>query len=64
MVVSGILYFLAIGVVLPAIPRYVKHKLDGGSMAVGIAVGALFVGAVLLRPLAGESVTATAGGCW
>lgn len=53
-VVSGILYFLAIGVVLPAVPRYVKHKLDGGSMAVGIAVGALFVGAVILRPLAGR----------
>ena len=53
-VASGILYFLAIGVVLPAVPRYVKHKLDGGSLAVGVAVGALFVGAVILRPLAGR----------
>ena len=53
-VASGILYFLAIGVVMPAVPRYVKHKLDGGSLAVGVAVGALFVGAVVLRPLAGR----------
>ena len=44
-VASGICYFLSIGVVIPAIPRYVKHRLDGGSLAVGIVVGALFVGA-------------------
>src|SRR4029434_7743939 len=53
-VASGICYFLSIGVVIPAIPRYVKHRLDGGSLAVGIVVGALFVGAVILRPLAGR----------
>ena len=53
-VASGILYFLSIGVVIPAIPRYVKHRLDGGDLAVGIVVGALFVGAVVLRPLAGR----------
>jgi MFS family permease len=53
-VASGICYFLSIGVVIPAIPRYVKHRLDGGNLAVGIVVGALFVGAVILRPLAGR----------
>src|SRR5215510_2892994 len=53
-VVSGICYFLSIGVVIPAIPRYVKHRLDGSSLAVGIVVGALFVGAVILRPVAGR----------
>jgi len=53
-VTAGIFYFLSIGVVLPAVPRYVKHELDGGSIAVGVAVGALFVGAVVLRPLAGR----------
>ena len=53
-VASGICYFLSIGVVIPAIPRYVKHRLDGGSLAVGIVVGSLFVGAVILRPLAGR----------
>lgn len=53
-VTAGIFYFLSIGVVIPEVPRYVKHELDGGSIAVGVAVGALFVGAVLLRPLAGR----------
>jgi MFS family permease len=53
-VASGICYFIAIGVVIPAVPRFVKRELDGGSVAVGIAVGALFLGAVLLRPLAGR----------
>jgi MFS family permease len=53
-VVCGIFYFLSIGVVLPAVPRFVKDELNGGSIAVGIAVGALFVGAVILRPLAGR----------
>jgi len=53
-VVCGIFYFLSIGVVLPAVPRFVKDELHGGSIAVGIAVGSLFVGAVILRPLAGR----------
>lgn len=47
-------YFLALGVVLPAVPQYVERRLDGGSLAVGVAVGALFVGAVLLRPYVGR----------
>ncbi len=51
---SGFAYFLALGVVLPAIPQYVKHRLDGGNIAVGVAVGVLFVGAVLLRPWVGR----------
>jgi len=53
-VASGLLYFLALGVVLPVVPQYVKHDLNGGSVEVGVAVGALFVGAVLLRPYAGR----------
>jgi MFS family permease len=53
-VCSGAAYFLALGVVLPAIPQYVEHRLDGGSLAVGVAVGVLFVGAVLLRPWVGR----------
>jgi MFS family permease len=51
---SGMAYFLALGVVLPAIPQYVEHRLGGGSVAVGIAVGSLFIGAVLLRPYVGR----------
>src|SRR6187455_2749294 len=53
-VVSGLAYFLALGVVLPAVPRYVEGPLDGDSIAVGVAVGSLFVGAVVLRPFAGR----------
>ncbi len=53
-VASGLAYFMALGVVLPVVPQYVKHQLGGGSVAVGVAVGSLFVGAVLLRPYAGR----------
>jgi MFS family permease len=53
-VASGVCYFLALGVVLPNVPRYVKHVLGGSSVEVGIAVGTLFVGAVILRPIAGR----------
>jgi hypothetical protein len=60
-VASGICYFLSIGVVIPAIPRYVKHRLDGGSLAVGIVVGALFVGAVILRPSSGRASSPVSG---
>jgi MFS family permease len=53
-VASGLLYFLALSMLLPVLPRYVEHELDGGSVAVGIASGILFVGAILLRPFAGR----------
>jgi MFS family permease len=45
---------MALGVVLPAVPQYVEDELGGSSVSVGIAVGSLFVGAVLLRPLVGR----------
>jgi len=51
---SGFAYFLALGTVLPAVPQYVKHRLGGGDISVGVAVGVLFVGAVLLRPYVGR----------
>jgi MFS family permease len=53
-VASGLAYFLALGMLLPVVPRYVEGPLGGGSLEVGIAVGVLFVGAVLLRPYAGR----------
>lgn len=53
-VAAGLAYFLALGVVLPVVPQYVEDELGGGSLAIGIAVGALFVGAVLLRPYVGR----------
>jgi len=51
---SGLLYFIAIGTLLPVVPRYVDKRLGGNDVAVGVAVGALAVGAILLRPLAGR----------
>ncbi len=53
-VAAGLAYFLALGVVLPVVPQYVEGELGGGSLEIGIAVGALFVGAVLLRPYVGR----------
>jgi MFS family permease len=53
-VTSGVFYFIAMGAVLPVVPRYVDHRLGGDDVAVGVAVGALAVGAILLRPLAGR----------
>jgi MFS family permease len=51
---SGLAYFTAIGMLLPVVPVYVDKRLHGGGLAVGVAVGALFVSAVLCRPLAGR----------
>jgi MFS family permease len=51
---SGLAYFMALGVLLPAVPQYVEDELGGSSVSVGIAVGSLFVGAVVLRPLVGR----------
>jgi MFS family permease len=46
-------YFIADGVLLPAVPLYVEGPLGGGDVAVGISVGAFSVTALLLRPWAG-----------
>ena len=51
---SGLAYFMALGTVLPVVPQYVEDELGGGSVSVGVAVGSLFVGAVLLRPYIGR----------
>jgi len=53
-VVSGTLYFTALSMLLPVLPRYVEHELHGGSIAVGVASGSLFIGAIVLRPWAGR----------
>ena len=53
-VTSGLCYFMALGVLLPVVPLFVKHELGGNDIAVGVAVGAFSVGAVLLRPFAGR----------
>jgi MFS family permease len=51
---AGLAYFLSLGMVLPVVPQYVEDRLGGGSVAVGVAVGMLFVGAVLFRPWVGR----------
>ncbi len=51
---SGLAYFLALGMLLPVLPLYVQRRLGGDNTAVGVAVGAFAVGAVLLRPSAGR----------
>lgn len=51
---AGALYFLSLGTVLPILPQFVERELNGDTLAVGVAVGAFAVGAVLLRPYAGR----------
>ncbi len=45
---------LAVGAVLPVLPRYVHGPLDSGNIAVGIVVGSYAVTGLLLRPVAGR----------
>jgi MFS family permease len=45
---------LAVGAVLPVLPRYVRGPLDAGDVAVGVVVGAYAVTGLLLRPFAGR----------
>ena len=53
-VVAGFAYFLAMGALLPTVPRFVEDELAGGGLQVGIGVGAFAVSAALLRPLVGR----------
>ncbi len=53
-VLSGLCYFIALAMLTPVLPDYVEKSLGGGSIAVGIAVGAFAVGAIVLRPFAGR----------
>jgi MFS family permease len=45
---------LAVGAVLPVLPRYVHGPLDGGNIAVGIVIGSYAATGLLLRPWAGR----------
>jgi len=47
-------YFLALGALLPTLPRYVEDELGGGGLAVGVVVGSFAVSAAAVRPLAGR----------
>ncbi len=45
---------LAVGAVLPVLPRYIHGPLDGGNIAVGIVIGSYAITGLLLRPFAGR----------
>jgi MFS family permease len=47
-------YFLALGSLLPTLPRYVEDELGGNGFEVGLVVGAFAVSAALVRPWAGR----------
>jgi MFS family permease len=51
---AALCYFIAIGVVVPVLPRFVEDSLGGGGLAVGLSVGAFAVSAALLRPASGH----------
>ena len=50
---STFAYFVSIGTLLPTLPRFVEGPLAGGSVAVGMAIGAFALSAVLFRPFIG-----------
>ena len=54
--VAALAYFVADGVLVPTVPLYVTGRLAGDDVAVGVAVGAFSVSALLLRPWAGRLV--------
>jgi len=45
---------VAVGAVLPVLPRYVHGPLDSGNIAVGVVVGSYAITGLLLRPFAGR----------
>lgn len=51
---STLLGFLAVGAVLPVLPRFVKGPVGAGDVAVGIVIGAFAFSAVVGRPIAGR----------
>jgi MFS family permease len=51
---ATLLCFLAVGAVLPVLPRYVTGPLGSGDLAVGIVTGAFAATAVVGRPIGGR----------
>jgi MFS family permease len=51
---SALLAFLAVGCVLPVLPRYVHGPLAAGDVWVGVVTGAFAFTAVVGRPVAGR----------
>lgn len=51
---ATLMCFLAVGAVLPVLPRYVTGPLGGGDVAVGLVTGAFAVTAIVGRPIGGR----------
>ena len=45
---------IAVGAVLPILPRYIRGPLDSSDLAVGVVIGSYAVTGLLLRPVAGR----------
>ncbi|MDX6609224.1 MAG: hypothetical protein QOF85_1149 [Solirubrobacterales bacterium] len=45
---------VAVGAVLPVLPRFVRGPLDAGNVAVGVVIGSYAITGLLLRPFAGR----------
>jgi MFS family permease len=52
---ATLLAFLAVGAVIPVLPRYVTGPLGAGDLAVGVVLGAFAATAVAARPLGGRA---------
>jgi MFS family permease len=53
-IVASFAYFVAMGALIPTVPRFVEGELGGNGLAVGIGVGSLAVTAAALRPWVGR----------
>lgn len=53
LVVGGLAYFAALGVLAPTLPKFVEDELGGTELAVGVAAGAFGLSAAILRPFVG-----------
>ena len=51
---SALAYFMAYGMLLPTLPRFVEDVLGGGGVEVGLVTGAFAFSAAVLRPWAGR----------
>lgn len=51
---AALAYFVAIGVLIPVLPKYIEDELHGNGFEVGVGVGAFAVAAALLRPAVGR----------
>jgi MFS family permease len=52
--VASFAYFIAMGALIPTVPRFVESELAGDGLAVGIGVGSMAVTAAALRPWVGR----------